>query len=73
LPVNIFIQHEISLDGSQGYLWDFQDGLRLLSLGSIDLKPLITHRISLQNLQQGFEILMNPKIESIKVVIQIND
>jgi 2-desacetyl-2-hydroxyethyl bacteriochlorophyllide A dehydrogenase len=73
LPVNIFIQHEISLDGSQGYSWDFQDGLRLLAIGSIDLKPLITQRISLQNLQQGFEILMNPKNESIKVLIQIND
>src|SRR5512142_2407724 len=27
LPINMFVQREITLAGSQGYCWDFQDGL----------------------------------------------
>ena len=72
-PINIFVQREISLYGSQGYSWDFQDGLRLLAMGSIDLKPLITHKIPLENLQEGFDILLSPHNESIKVVVQMDD
>ena len=72
-PVNIFVQREVSLYGSQGYSWDFQDSLKMLANGSIDLKPLITHKVSLQNLQQGFDILLSPKNESIKVIVQMED
>ena len=73
LPANLFIQHEISLLGSQGYSWDFQDGLSLLSTGRLDLKPLITNRIFLEHLQQGFEMLLDPVNESIKVVVLMDD
>lgn len=69
VPVNLFVQREISLAGSQGYCWDFQDSLTLLENGVVDLKPLITHRLPLNELHQGFEILTNPKTASIKVVI----
>jgi len=69
VPVNLFVQREISLAGSQGYCWDFQDSLTLLKNGVVDLKPLITHRLPLNELHQGFEILTNPKMASIKVVI----
>jgi 2-desacetyl-2-hydroxyethyl bacteriochlorophyllide A dehydrogenase len=72
LPVNLFVQREISLSGSQGYSWDFQDSLKMLAAGAFDLKPLITHRLPLKSLAEGFEILMNPKNESIKVILQIN-
>jgi threonine dehydrogenase-like Zn-dependent dehydrogenase len=68
-PVNLFVQREISLAGAQGYCWDFQDSLTLLENGVVDLKRLITHRLPLNELQQGFEILTNPKMASIKVVI----
>jgi 2-desacetyl-2-hydroxyethyl bacteriochlorophyllide A dehydrogenase len=69
LPVNLFVQREIKLAGSQGYCWDFQDSLTLLENGAIDLKPLITHRLKIENLQQAFEILLTPASNSVKVVI----
>jgi 2-desacetyl-2-hydroxyethyl bacteriochlorophyllide A dehydrogenase len=69
LPVNLFVQREISLTGSQGYCWDFQDSLVLLEGGVVDLKRLITHRLPLDELQQGFELLSDPKMSSIKVII----
>ncbi len=72
IPVNLFIQKEISLAGSQGYCWDFQSALTLLEKGEIRLKELMTHILPLSSLQEGFELLMNPKSEAIKVVIKID-
>jgi len=71
LPVNLFVQREINLAGSQGYCWDFQDGLALLENNVVDLKKLITHRLNFDELQQGFETLLNPQSNAIKVVINI--
>ncbi len=69
LPVNIFVQREISLAGSQGYCWDFQDSISLVSHRSLDLQPLITHRLDLADLQRGFELSLNPNANSLKVVL----
>ena len=73
LPANLIMQHEITLKGSQGYNWDFQDSLALLDNSALDLKPLITHRLPLADLQQGFEILLNPTHGAVKVVIEFPD
>jgi 2-desacetyl-2-hydroxyethyl bacteriochlorophyllide A dehydrogenase len=72
IPVNLFIQKEIALMGSQGYCWDFQSALKLLEKGEIHLKELITHVLPLSSLQKGFELLMDPKSEAIKVVIKVD-
>jgi len=72
MPVNLFIQKEISLIGSQGYCWDFQSALKLLEKGEIHLKEMITHVLPLSSLQKGFELLMDPKSEAIKVVIKVD-
>jgi len=69
VPVNLFVQKEIALLGSQGYNWDFQDALTLLERGALDLKPLITHRIGLGDLQSGFETLLNPAARAVKAVV----
>jgi 2-desacetyl-2-hydroxyethyl bacteriochlorophyllide A dehydrogenase len=73
LPINLFVQREINLAGSQGYCWDFQDSLTLLENNVVDLKKLVTHRLNLVELQQGFEILVKPQNNAIKVVINIDD
>ncbi len=73
LPVNLFIQKEITLGGSQGYNWDFQDAISLLAQRALDLKPLITHRIPLERLHEGFALLTSPGNQAIKVVVEMND
>lgn len=73
LPVNLFVQREIALAGSQGYNWDFQDGLALLEQGKLDLKPLITHRLKLEALQEGFELLSTPGNRALKVVVEVEN
>ena len=72
IPVNLFIQKEISLVGSQGYCWDFQSALKLLEKGAIPLKAMITHVVPLSSLQKGFELLMDQKSEAIKVVVKVD-
>ena len=72
LPANIFVQKEITLSGSQGYNWDFQAAQQILEQGRFDLAPLITHEFPLGDIQQAFDLLMNPRAEAIKVAILID-
>ncbi len=72
LPINIFVQREISLAGSQGYCWDFQTSLTLLENQVIDLSKLITHQFTLGDLQKGFETLLDPRNNALKVVVEMN-
>ena len=71
IPANLFIQKEISLVGSQGYCWDFQTALKLAAQGRVRLGEMITDVIPLASLQKGFELLMDPQSEAIKVVVKI--
>lgn len=72
IPANIFVQKEISLTGSQGYCWDFQGALRLLADKRVDLKPLITHQVPFAQVQNAFNLLMEPKNEAIKVIVNVD-
>ena len=72
LPVNLFVQKEIVLKGSQGYNWDFQTAIKLVERGNIQLPPLITHVLSLEELPRGFELLLDPTNKAIKVVVRID-
>jgi threonine dehydrogenase-like Zn-dependent dehydrogenase len=71
IPANLFIQREISLLGSQGYCRDFQTALNLVEKGLVNLRQLITHVLPLSSLQEGFQLLMDPGGEAIKVVIKM--
>jgi 2-desacetyl-2-hydroxyethyl bacteriochlorophyllide A dehydrogenase len=68
IPVNLFVQKEISIKGSQGYLWDFQDSINLVSNGKINLNELITGRMPFSQLQKGFDLLTQPGNNQIKMV-----
>ena len=72
IPANIFVQKEITLRGSLGYCWDFQVALKLVERGDLKLGELITHTLSLSELQRAFELLMDPKSKAIKVVIRMD-
>ena len=72
IPANIFVQKEISLIGSQGYNWDFQAGLALMEQGCLDFKPLLTHSFDLFDVQQAFDLLMDPQNRAIKVTIKVD-
>ena len=71
IPVNLFIQREISLAGTQGYCWDFQTALKWVGTGKIRLGDILTHVLPLTSLQEGFDLLMDPKGNAIKVVVRV--
>lgn len=72
IPVNLFVQREISLTGSQGYSWDFKDAIILASEKRIKLSKLITTQLSLDQLQKGFDLLMQSQNNQIKIIIEIS-
>jgi L-iditol 2-dehydrogenase len=45
--------------------------MNMVSIGKIQVKPLITHRFALQDVGKAFQMLMEGKESRIKVVIQI--
>ena len=63
-----FITHEIRVQGSQGYCWDFPIALKMSE--RINLERLITHEFPLDNLQKALETCMDPKAESIKIILR---
>jgi 2-desacetyl-2-hydroxyethyl bacteriochlorophyllide A dehydrogenase len=69
IPANLFIQREISLVGSHAYNWDFQIAIQLVERGAIPLKKLITHTLPMDSLQEGFELLLDPANNAVKVVL----
>lgn len=69
VPVNLFVQKEISLSGSQGYAWDFDDAIKLVENAAINLKPIVTEHLQMKDLKHGFEILSKPGNEQIKVIM----
>jgi 2-desacetyl-2-hydroxyethyl bacteriochlorophyllide A dehydrogenase len=70
-PVNLFAQREIQIRGSRGYCWDFQVAMEFVRNNKIKLKPLISHQLPLEDLPRAFQILLEPKSQADKVVIQI--
>jgi threonine dehydrogenase-like Zn-dependent dehydrogenase len=69
IPVNLFVQREISLTGSQGYAWEFEESIQLVEQKMINLSALVTSRLPMQQLQDGFEQLCQPGNNQVKVLI----
>ena len=72
IPVNLFVQKEISLTGSQGYAWDFQDAINMISTGQVEVQKLITSQLPYSKLQYGFDLLMEPGNNQIKIVFNLD-
>ena len=70
LPMLDITIKEIELHGSYGYTSDdFQQALNLLMKKKVNVIPLITHLLPLENIQHGFEILSLGAENVIKVVL----
>ncbi|RDI96407.1 alcohol dehydrogenase [Meiothermus sp. QL-1] len=60
---------ELTLQGSLMYtFWDYQEALRLLAQGRVQLKPLITHRFPLGEAQEAFAAALQRE-KAVKVVL----
>ena len=66
LPI---LHKEINIAGCTGFTEEFETAIELLAAGNLNAKALVTHTLPLEKTQEGFEILSNPAINSIKVLI----
>lgn len=72
VPINQFWRNEITMRTSYGAAPnDLEDSLRVLATGRLNVKDMITHRLSLSEAQEGFR-LMAEAGQSLKVILEPN-
>lgn len=68
-PVTHIITNQLEVHGAVGEVAVWQPLLNFVAAGRINLKDMITHRLPLDKIADGFEILKNKNENPIKVVI----
>jgi threonine dehydrogenase-like Zn-dependent dehydrogenase len=68
IPATRFITHEIKVQGSQGYCWDFPVALALAP--ELGIGRLITNRFALDELQSALECCLDRTSGAVKVLIK---
>jgi len=72
VPINQFWRNEITMRTSYGAAPnDLEDSLRVLATEKLNVKDMITHRLSLREAQEGFR-LMAEAGQSLKVILEPN-
>ena len=70
IPTVDMWRREITVTSSYGAAGDdLAEALELISSGKLDMNPLITHRLPLQKIQEGFRLVAEAK-ESLKVLLE---
>ena len=70
LPTVDVWRNEITVTSSYGAGGcDLAESLERIAKGEVDMKPLITHRLPLRSIQEGFRLVAGAK-ESLKVVLE---
>lgn len=72
-PIQDLIFKEISLIGSTGYYEESGMVLDYISKGAVRLDKIITHKLPLKEIKKGFDLLLSPKGNAIKVIIKPNE
>jgi len=73
LPINQFWRNEITIRTSYGAAPnDLEESIAILATKKINVKDMITHRLSLRDVQEGFR-LMATAGESLKVILEPNN
>jgi threonine dehydrogenase-like Zn-dependent dehydrogenase len=70
VDMTMLVAKEIRLIGSLAYGTEFAQALELIASDTVDVSPLVTHRLALENIEQAFA--QQAKIdEAIKVMLEI--
>jgi threonine dehydrogenase-like Zn-dependent dehydrogenase len=68
IPATLFVSQEVTVQGSQGYCWDFETALGLTE--SIDLGRLVSHVFALADIDKALKTALNPFDAPVKVVLK---
>lgn len=66
-PAGRLITHEIKIQGSQGYCWDFP--IAIAAAKDLPMEKFVTHNFPLDQIQQALETALDPASGSIKVLV----
>ncbi|MFB9276050.1 zinc-dependent alcohol dehydrogenase [Cohnella cellulosilytica] len=69
LPIQPLLFNEVTIVGCTGFSFEGPVVLDMIADGRIDVKPLITHEYPLEDIERGFEALLDKKSDAIKVII----
>lgn len=68
IPATIFVSQEITVQGSQGYCWDFPTALGLT--GTIDLDKIVSHVFPLSEVGKALKAALDPGEKAVKIVLR---
>ena len=68
IPVTMFVSQEITVQGSQGYCWDFETALRLTNV--IELDRLVSHKFPLADVDKALKTALTPEEKPVKIVLK---
>ena len=68
IPSSIFVSQEITVQGSQGYCWDFDTALALTA--ALDLGSLVSHTFSLDDVDRAMKVALDPGEKAVKVILK---
>ena len=68
IPASIFVAQEITVQGSQGYCWDFDTALSLTS--NLDLGKLVSHVFPLTDIDKAMKAALDPNEKAVKIILK---
>ena len=68
IPVTLFVSQEITVQGAQGYCWDFETAIALTRV--IDLSKLVSHVFPLDEVDKALKVALNREEKPVKVVLK---
>lgn len=64
---------ELTVLGTLGFANDFPVALKMMSLGKVDLKPILSHRLPLERVEEGIKMLRQHEEGVWKIVITYDE
>ena len=69
-----FVQHELSLSGTTMYVpQDYREMLDLMGRGVIRTEGMVSHHCTLEQVPEMLDNIVNRRIKTFKVIIDVND
>jgi len=70
LRITEFKDREMELKGARGQHNTFKPCMRLISTGRVNVKPMISHVLSLQEIESGLQMMTDPAEKVSKIIIK---
>jgi threonine dehydrogenase-like Zn-dependent dehydrogenase len=69
VPGRALYERELTIAGARGAGSGYQEAIDLLASGTIRVEPLVTHRLSLDEVRKGFALMQDRQAGAIRVVL----